>query len=178
MRLRAKSYSDLLGMLASGLIRPEEWRQAVLSRPCAPAPVERLPLRDYGELCDAKDDAEALAIWRRVNRQQPPKLSDPASEVMDDIAAVAKGLQLVNDAFAKIRTPPLSSEERQAGFGRRNFGLFGLVDRLARRQGLTDEEARNMTVSDAIGKLAIDADAATCQRNYMEICRRNSKTRR
>lgn len=177
MRLKAKSYSDLLEMLASGLIRPEEWREAVMSRPCAPAPVDGLTLRDYGELCDAKDDAEALAIWRRVNHQPPPKLSDPASEVLDDIAAVAKGMERVSEAFAKIKYPPMSPEEKQAGFGKRNFGLFGLIDRLARRQGVTDEEARDMTVSDAIGKLAIDADAAMCQRNYMEICRRQSKRR-
>lgn len=177
MRLRAKTFSDLLQSLASGLISPDEWRQAVLSRPVTPAPVERLTLLNYGYLCDAKDDAEALVIWRKVNGLRPPKLSDPASEVMDDLAAVAKGLQLVNEAFAKIRTPPLSNEEKQAGFGKRNFGLFGLVDRLARRQGITDVEARQMTVSDAIGKLAIDADAATCQKNYMEICRRSNKRR-
>lgn len=149
----------------------------MLSRPVSPAPVERLSLLNYGYLCDARDDAEALVTWRRVNGLKPPKLSDPACDVMDDIAAVAKGLALVSDAFAKIRTPPLSDEEKRAGFGKRNFGLFGLVDRLARRQGITDGEARNMTVSDAIGKLAIDADAATCQRNYMEICRRSSKKR-
>lgn len=178
MRLRAKTYADLLHALASGLVSPEEWRRTVMARPSAPAAVEAVSLEAYGLLCDCHDDAEALAVWRRVNHQPPPSLSDPASEVLDDIAAVAKGMERVNEAFAKIKYPAMSAEEKQAGFGKRNFGMFGLVDRLARRQGITDVEARRMTVADAIGKLAIDADAAICQKNYMEICKRSSKIRR
>ena len=65
-----------------------------------------------------------------------------------------------------------------AGFGKRNFGLFGLVDRLARRQSITDADARAMTVGDAIGKLTIDADESVCAKKWREIMRRKQERQR
>lgn len=178
MKIRAKCVADILEVLASRLMTGEEWKASVKSWGRDTAPIEALTLDQYGALCECKDDFELYAAYKRAKGERIPRLGDPAKGFMEELGAIVRGMEKVAAAFDSIPRTAMTGDERAAGFGSRNFGLFGLVDRLARRQGITDEEAKRMTIAAAIGKLTIDAHQQVCQRRYDEICSRRQRTRR
>ena len=85
------------------------------------------------------------------------------------IRAVNEQVKEVAEQFQSIKQPPLSAEAQQAGFGLLNFGDFGLLDYIAKRQMLTDEEAAKTLLGFAILKLKNDAMVAMCNYRMNEI---------
>lgn len=172
MILRIATAKDLIEYLASGLITKAEWDAHLGAYVAPPAALDKLTIEQYGDIVTATDDIAALAIYRRFLRRPALTAGCPAAAVCREIAALKAGVERISRAFEAIPHVGLTAEERQAGFGQKNFGLFGLVDRLARRQSITDAEARAITVGDAIGKLTIDATEAVANKRYREIMSR------
>lgn len=178
MHLKAKTFGDLAAFLVSGLVTRDEWLSHLDGYNVAAVELERLTIEQYGELCETSDDIEQLSRFRAIKGATPLSADEGASAVCRELAALRAGMKRINAAFDAIPRVGLSAEERAAGFGKRNFGLFGLVDRLARRQSITDADARAMTVGDAIGKLTIDADESVCAKKWREIMRRKQERQR
>lgn len=159
--------------LASGLVTKDEWVAYLDGLGERPADIAGLTLDEFGRLSECRNDIETVQTWRAVKGLPPLTEADSAREFVHELAAIRGGVRMVETAFAKIPRPTLSAAERAAGYGGNDgFGLFGLVDTLARRQGLTDEEAKKITVANAIGKLSIDGLAAARERRCMDIQRR------
>lgn len=178
MELKAKTFGDLAAFLVSGLVTRDEWLSHLDGYKVAAAELERLTIEQYGELCETSDDIEQLSRFRAIKGTTPLSADEGAAAVCRELAALRAGMKRINAAFDAIPRVGLTAEERAAGFGKRNFGLFGLVDRLARRQSITDADARAMTVGDAIGKLTIDADESVCTKKWREIMRRKQERQR
>ena len=178
MELKAKTFGDLAAFLISGLVTRDEWLNHLDGYKVAAAELERLTIEQYGELCETSDDIEQLSRFRAIKGATPLSADEGAAAVCKELAALRAGMKRINAAFDAIPRVGLTAEERAAGFGKRNFGLFGLVDRLARRQSITDADARAMTVGDAIGKLTIDADESVCTKKWREIMRRKQERQR
>lgn len=178
MELKAKTFGDLAAFLVSGLVTRDEWLSHLDGYNVAAVELERLTIEQYGELCETSDDIEQLSRFRAIKGANPLSADEGAAAVCRELAALRAGMKRINAAFDAIPRVGLSAEERAAGFGKRNFGLFGLVDRLARRQSITDADARAMTVGDAIGKLTIDADESVCTKKWREIMRRKQERQR
>lgn len=178
MELKAKTFGDLAAFLVSGLVTRDEWLSHLDGYNVAAVELERLTIEQYGELCETSDDIEQLSRFRAIKGATPLSADERASAVCRELAALRAGMKRINAAFDAIPRVGLTAEERAAGFGKRNFGLFGLVDRLARRQSITDADARAMTVGDAIGKLTIDADESVCTKKWREIMRRKQEKQR
>lgn len=170
MELRIRTCRELADTLASGLVTNEEWAGYLDGLGERPADVAGLTLDEFGRLSEAANDIATVQTWRAIKGLPPLTEADGANEFVHELAAIRGGVRMVEQAFAKIPRPSLSAAERAAGYGGNDgFGLFGLVDTLARRQGLTDEEAKKITVANAIGKLSIDGLAAARERRVMEI---------
>ena len=178
MKLKAKTFGDLAAYLVSGLVTRDEWLSHLDGYKVAAVELERLTIEQYGELCETSDDIEQLSRFRAIKGANPLSAGEGAAAVCRELAALRAGMKRINAAFDAIPRVGLTAEERAAGFGKRNFGLFGLVDRLARRQSITDADARAMTVGDAIGKLTIDADESVCAKKWREIMRRKQERQR
>lgn len=178
MELKAKTFGDLAAFLVSGLVTRDEWLSHLDGYKVAAVELERLTIEQYGELCETSDDIEQLSRFRAIKGATPLSADEGATAVCRELAALRAGMKRINAAFDAIPRVGLTAEERAAGFGKRNFGLFGLVDRLARRQSITDADARAMTVGDAIGKLTIDADESVCTKKWREIMRRKQERQR
>ena len=178
MELKAKTFGDLAAFLVSGLVTRDEWLSHLDGYNVAAVELERLTIEQYGELCETSDDIEQLSRFRTIKGANPLSADEGAAAVCRELAALRAGMKRINAAFDAIPRVGLTAEEQAAGFGKRNFGLFGLVDRLARRQSITDADARAMTVGDAIGKLTIDADESVCTKKYREIMRRKQEKQR
>ena len=178
MELKAKTFGDLAAYLVSGLVTRDEWLSHLDGYKVAAVELERLTIEQYGELCETSDDIEQLSRFRAIKGASPLSAGEGAAAVCRELAALRAGMKRINAAFDAIPRVGLTAEERAAGFGKRNFGLFGLVDRLARRQSITDADARAMTVGDAIGKLTIDADENVCTKKWREIMRRKQERQR
>ena len=178
MELKAKTFGDLAAFLVSGLITRDEWLSHLDGYRFAAVELERLTIEQYGELCETSDDIEQLSRFRAIKGASPLSAEEGAAAVCRELAALRAGMKRIDAAFDAIPRVDLTAEERAAGFGKRNFGLFGLVDRLARRQSITDADARAMTVGDAIGKLTIDANESVCTKKWREIIRRKQERQR
>ena len=178
MELKAKTFGDLAAFLVSGLVTRDEWLSHLDGYNVAAVELERLTIEQYGELCETSDDIDQLSRFRSIKGGKPLSADEGAAVVCRELAALRAGMKRINAAFDAIPRVGLTAEERAAGFGKRNFGLFGLVDRLARRQSITDADARAMTVGDAIGKLTIDADESVCTKKWREIMRRKQEKQR
>ena len=81
----------------------------------------------------------------------------------------------IKKAFESIKRPPLSSEAIMAGFDQLDFGDFGLLDYIAKRQMLTDEEASKTPLGLVIMKLQNDAEVAMCEYRMNEILKEKYK---
>ena len=178
MELKAKTFGDLAAFLVSGLVTRDEWLSHLDGYKVAAVELERLTIEQYGELCETSDDIEQLSRFRAIKGTNPLSADEGAAAVCRELSSLRAGMKRINAAFDAIPRVGLTAEERAAGFGKRNFGLFGLVDRLARRQSITDADARAMTVGDAIGKLTIDADENVCTKKWREIMRRKQERQR
>lgn len=178
MKLRARCVADVLEILASRLITKEEWTQAVRSWGRNVADLDTLTLDQYGTMCETQDDFALYAEYKRAKGERIPRLGDPAQEFMEELGSIVRGMERITQAFDAIPRIAMSTEEKAAGFGSRNFGLFGIVDTLARRQNITDDEAKAMPLSSVIGKLTIDAHQRACEKRYNEICRLKTQIRR
>jgi hypothetical protein len=93
------------------------------------------------------------------------------------LKAIEKQFKNVKNAFDSIQKPPMSSEARQAGFGNLDFGEFGLLDYIAKRQNLSDKQASETLLGFVIMKLQNDAKVAMCEWRMNEIVKNKYKTK-
>ena len=171
-RLRLKTAGDVCSLLASGVVDSSEWRRIIDEwKMRKRVDVEDMTLDDYSTLSGMSSDWQ-LSTFVAEKLGVRLTTSTSAKEYISFLAGVTDGIKRIQDAFEKIPSPSLSAEEQQAGFGKLAFGLFGVVDKLARRQGVRDEDIKMLPVSSIIGKLMIDGRTAVCERRYNEIIRR------
>lgn len=176
-KLKVTTTAELLRFVAEGVISAEEWRRLVEETPPAALPddITHLSLADYFAATATSDDYECCGlVWRGLGGTWSPP--PPPYDFLRRLHAVADGLRRVAELFEALPTPALTADEQAAGFGKLNFGVGGLIDRLARRQGISDGEAKTMTINSALGKLAIDGSIAVAERRFALI--QQKKTRR
>lgn len=171
-RVRLRTAADVCSLLASGVVDSEEWRRIIDEwKMRERVDVEDMTLDDYSTLSGMSSDWQ-LVTFVASKLGKTITLSTSAKEYIGYLAGVTDGIRRVQEAFERIPSPSLSPEEQQAGFSSLAFGLFGVVDKLARRQGVRDEDIKSLPVSSIIGKLMIDGRTAICERRYNEIIRR------
>lgn len=170
-----------LRLLASGTVSAEDWEAMVGA--WSPSgtygkPLEEYSLRHYGELTACTDDIAAVTCHLRSTRLRT--VSDigdvTTAEFLDCLKGLREDMERIKREFDNLPRPALTSEEVEAGFGRLDYGLFGVVDELACRQGLTDEQVKDMSLRTVLGKLAIIGGRAQAERRLADI--RARKTRR
>lgn len=167
-RIRFRTANELRTAQYAGVIASDEWRRIVDNFPAPEAiPVEELTLEQYSNLANMADDYALVDYVCRCLCRRVQNLS--AWRFIALLSGIVKGISKVQAAFEAIPEVELGADERQAGFGALKFGLFGVVDRLARRQGISDEQVRAMKVSAIIGKLRIDAEVSRCERRLAAI---------
>lgn len=174
VRLRAdEPIGRTLRLLRGGVFSAEDFATAVKEwRPigCYPVKVDELPFGVYSLLIDGRDDAEAVAIYMEAVGKKPKRIEDiPTGIFVDILHGLRSDLERIANAFKSIPQPTLSTEEVAAGFGSLNFGLFGIVDTLATRQGLTDDQVKQMSVATVVGKLNIIGQRAAAERRLQNI---------
>lgn len=168
---------ELRRMLKVGVITAADWANIVNKGVAIPlkAPIETLTLRQFVECQQRKTDYDLVCYVLECLNYGRIKLTPKT--FIGYLKTIATGLKEINNLFAQIPQPVLTDEERQAGYNKLNFGVPGLVDRLARRQGITDTDVENMSISRIIGKMLIDSKTELCNRRFQEIQRQKNKTR-
>ena len=93
---------------------------------------------------------------------------------------VTQEVNKINGLFKKLSTKP-TEQERRAGIDKLNFGLFGLMDRYARRMGIHNHDDVEAVPWIRVYRcVEIDNETDKFQKRYMEITqddyrRKNSK---
>lgn len=175
MRLKATTVDHLAEWLSSGLVTPDEWRELVTchGRNADPVDFFSWTLDEYDDLLHSFNEFEMVdKVCEKLQKRKPKH----ARDWLRVMGGVAKGLAAVDAAFDGVPRPSLSAEEVSAGFGK-TFGLFGVVDALATRQGVADDVIKRMTLSTIIGKLTISATKAVAERKHQELCSRRFSRR-
>lgn len=106
-----------------------------------------------------------------------------AVEVVSFVGWLTEEVNKINKRFKRLSVKPTDAEVR-AGIDKLNFGLFGLVDRYARRMHITNHD-EVMAVSWVRVYRCIEMDNAVdeFQKRYMEVTqddyrRKNSRSRK
>ena len=169
-----------LRLLASGTVSAEDWEALVgawKSSGTYGKPLEEYSLRHYGELMACTDDIAAVTCHLQATRLRVVRGIGGVTpaEFPDCLKGLREDMERVKKEFDNLPRPALTSEEVEAGFGKLDFGLFGIVDELACRQGLTDEQVKDMSLQTVLGKLAIIGGRAQAERRLADIRTRKSR---
>lgn len=137
-------------------------------------PLETMSLRHYGRLLAIGNDY-LMVLWH-INatgiKEYAVVDEVPAALFLDTLVGLKADIERIGKAFGSLPKASLTPDEVAAGFDKLDFGLFGIVDTLACRQGITDEQVRDMPLADVLGKLNIIAQRSACERRLTEIRRR------
>lgn len=177
----SKPIGETLRLLHQGVIPEDQWRAFVSSwkqQGGYTSRLEDMSLRHYGMLIAAGSDEEAVLIqYNATNIVLRSEVGEiPTAKYLDILVGLKEDLARIDNAFKNLPKATLTPEEIEAGFDKLDFGLFGIIDTLACRQGLTDEQVKDMRLGDAIGKLAIVGKRAQAERRLADI--RARKTNR
>lgn len=128
--------ADLAIIDMDDLKKPEK-----LCRVKTPPDLNRINMGQLMQLVGMKSGYDAVTIPAKVLLGIPEKkiLKADAVKVLGFSLWVSKEVGKISKLFAKTNVPP-TPEEEQAGAGRMNFGMFGMLDYYARRMGITDHE--------------------------------------
>lgn len=181
LRLRAdQPVGEILRLVSVGTVSRDEWEKVVADwkpRGNYSRPLETFTLRHYGRLVAQSDDLSAVLVHVNASgiRTYPTAEDIPAEVFLDTLKGLRADMTRVAEAFKNMPRQSLTADEIAAGFDKLDFGLFGIIDTLACRQGVSDEVIKDMTLADVLGKLNIIATRAACERRLTEI--RNRRTR-
>lgn len=94
---------------------------------------------------------------------------EEAAKVYGLFMWITKELERINKLFSQTSIEP-TSDEKRAGIGEMNFGMFGLIDHYATRMGITNHEDVESVPWVRVWKcLDIDAKKAKFQRRLQKI---------
>lgn len=121
-------------------------------------------------------DAVMVSCKELLNLKEKKVLKAEAAETVGFAVWVLKEVERIMKMFNKTAVPP-TPEEEQAGAGKMNFGVFGLVDHYARRMGITNhEEVEKVPWIRVYACLNIDAQNVMYNRRLRNIIsRKNAK---
>ena len=125
-----------------------------------------LPFRDFVTIVNSPNDFAMVFTWRELAHIDEPKT---IGNLIKQLSFLHIELKKIKKAFDKAKMPKLSEAEQIAGFGNANFGFFGIVDMLACRQGVADDVILAAKLRNVIGKLAIVAHKANCEKRLSEM---------
>lgn len=175
-----KPVGELLRLVSQGVISEDEWRSVVdgwKSQGFYRVTLDHLTLRHYGRVLACKIDPDAVLVHVNATgiKEYATAGDIPTALYLDTLTGLKSDLNRIESAFKNLPKASLTAEELEAGFGNIDFGLFGIVDTLACRQGLTDEQVKDMPLSDVIGKLSIIGARAQAERRLSDIRARKSR---
>lgn len=93
------------------------------------------------------------------------------------IRYVADDLEARNERERKIQVP-LTERQKLAGYDRLNFGMFGVIDMIARRNGLKYPEVETMRDDTIFAIVRMDAMQAKVQRQEMVLAELERESKR
>lgn len=94
---------------------------------------------------------------------------EPCEDVIGFCNWVASELKRIADLFSSCRTD-LTPEQEQAGFGKLNFGMFGVLDWYCHRMGITDHsEVERVPWARVYKCMDMDAQTRRCEQRLNEI---------
>lgn len=102
-------------------------------------------------------------------------LATSAEDVIALSAWAAKEVERISKLFMSTSVPP-TDEERQAGVGDLNFGMFGILDYFALRMGITNhEEVEHVPWVRVYKCMEMDAEKIKYERRLRKVIQERSK---
>lgn len=92
-----------------------------------------------------------------------------AIDVVSFVGWVTGEVNRINKLFSRLSEKP-TDNERKAGIDKLNFGLFGMVDRYARRMHIQNhDDVLNVSWSRVFRCLEMDKEESNFQKRYTEV---------
>ena len=163
----------LLRYVASGLVSEERFLKLVDdAKPYEPKKsLLHLSLADYQAFLNFAEGGDAQAVFflmQKLDGIKKPKFALRKMSI-ENFTGWLKYIKVsqkrIDEHFKSIPKIPRSENVERAMKTIFNFGIYSIVDRMAVRHGITDEQAEQIPLITAITKLKIDADAELSKYN-------------
>lgn len=141
-----------------------------------PENLNDLTIGELLSLQGISDVKDCLFIICRVlfGMNETEVLAAPAEDVIALSAWVAKEVERISKLFMSTSVPP-TDEERQAGVGDLNFGMFGILDYFALRMGITNhEEVEHVPWVRVYKCMEMDAEKTKYERRLRRVIQERS----
>lgn len=142
-----------------------------------PSDLNRINMGQLMQLMAIKTPYDVLTVPAKVllGIEEKKLMKAEACKVIGFSVWASKEVARISKMFSKTNVPP-TPEEEQAGAGRMNFGMFGMLDYYARRMGVTDhEEVERVPWIRVYKCLDMDAKVQRYQRRLREILNKKHK---
>lgn len=176
----------LLRYVAGGLISKEQFLTLV-EKSFAYEPKKsllELPLKDFQEFVNEQEKGGIFGLLfllkKLENSKKPHKevLKMDVNKFLSWFKYIEIATKRINEHFEAIPRVPMSLLVENASKPIFDFGIYAIVDRLAVRQGITDEQAEQMPLIVAITKLKIDAERALIEYRVNEASMRDANRKK
>lgn len=115
-------------------------------------------------------------LWGLWGRWKLAHLS--IADYFGAVAYLKHGIEQVTKMFEAIPKPEVSPAIAEIMKQNSDFGFYGIIDRLAQRQGISDDEAGKIPIIIAIAKLRIDAEQSIARQRIEQYNLAQIKNRR
>ena len=162
------SAEKLLQYVASGLISNEQFKKLVeKSKPYQPGKdLITLSLLDFQNFANEQEKGEIYGLFflleKLDNEKRPQKAVKKmtAQKFLMWLKYIKVSLERIDEHFKSIPKVPMSALVEKATKPIFDFGIYAIVDNMAVRHGITDEQAEQMPLVNAITKMKIDGERA------------------
>ncbi len=186
MKLRKNdNVEKLLKYVSSGLISEEQFKNLVeKSEIYEPEKsMLTLSLSDFQSFANENEKGEIYGLFFLIEKLDNIKNAQKkvkkmtAERFLSWLKYVKVSLEQINNHFESIPKVPMSALVENASKPIFDFGIYAIVDNMAVRHGITDEQAEQIPLISAITKMKIDGERAVIKNRVEKASAKEARMR-
>lgn len=175
---RGDKISKLLTMMGAGLVSEADYLKLLKNSGKANFKNHlSWTLEEFDVLSQQASDIDLVKTVLQIEKSKLKFGRMNINEYFQVLKYVGDGVQDINNGFASIEFPPLSSEQLQAGFGGLDFGILGLartISEFARVDGIA---VYNLQIHFILKTLAQLSQVRWAEKKHNDIIISKQKTK-
>lgn len=188
MKLRANdSAKRLFQAFGRGLINQQDIINLVDSRQIELGDHLYWTLDQFATITQLTNDIEIVSFLLKIEKQKlsllkklffrtnPLKIK--VKKYLETLKFAKDGVKDISDAISSIKQPAMSSEMKQAGFGKLNFGDLGMARTIGAFENIGTLKAYDLPMHLVIQSLDHNAAIKRCEKAHQDILGTKSKSK-
>jgi len=186
MKLKANdSTKKLFQAFGRGLIKQEDIINLVESRKIELGKHLYWTLDQFATITQLANDIEIVRYLLKIEKDKlsllnkilfktnPLKIN--VKKYLETLKFAKDGVKDITDAISNIKQPELSDDQKNAGFGKLNFGDLGMARTVGSFEGIGTLKAYDLPMHLVIQSIDQNAAIKRCEKAHQDIMKENSK---